>query len=194
VKRLDPDNIVDFLADIVDRRGGESYLGEAVTMREHMLQAAHLAEQAGAAPELVAGALLHDIGHYTGEFPEDALEQGTDNYHQDAGARALAPFFPRLVVDCVRHHVAAKRYLCAARPGYLSRLSDASLHSLALQGGPMSSKEVAEFEEQADLDALTAVREWDDEAKVPGRAIPPFEHYRPLLQGLVDRVRHRAAR
>ena len=157
-------------------------------MREHMLQAAHLAEQAGAAPELIAGALLHDIGHYTGEFPEDALEQGVDNYHQDAGARVLTPFFPPLVVACVRHHVAAKRYLCAARPGYLSRLSDASVDSLALQGGPMSAGEVAEFEKQADLEALTAVREWDDEAKVAGRATPPFEHYRPMLQALVDRA------
>ena len=30
---------------------------------------------------MVAAALLHDIGHYTNEFPEDALEQGIDNHH-----------------------------------------------------------------------------------------------------------------
>jgi predicted HD phosphohydrolase len=106
--------IVAFLADIFARRGADSYLGEQVTMSEHMLQAALLAEEAGAPDALVAGALLHDIGHYTNEFPEDALEQGIDNHHDTAGAAVLAPFFPRLVTDCVRHHVDAKRYLCAA--------------------------------------------------------------------------------
>ena len=29
------------------------------------------------------------------------------------GAEILQDFFPTLVTDCVRHHVAAKRYLCA---------------------------------------------------------------------------------
>ena len=44
---LAPDTIVAFLGDIFARRGGEEYLGEAVTMAEHMLQGAHLAEQGG---------------------------------------------------------------------------------------------------------------------------------------------------
>ena len=45
--KLDRTNIVDFIADIFERRGVESYLGEAVTMSEHMLQGAHFAENAG---------------------------------------------------------------------------------------------------------------------------------------------------
>ena len=43
---LTPGNIVAFLADIFERRGGEEYLGEPVTMAEHMLQGAHFAENA----------------------------------------------------------------------------------------------------------------------------------------------------
>ena len=44
--------------------GGENlYFGEAVTQREHALQAAHLAERHGASDALVVAALLHDIGH-----------------------------------------------------------------------------------------------------------------------------------
>ena len=110
---LTPDNIVAFIADIFERRGADSYLGEQVTMSQHMLQGAQLAEQAGADDEIVAAALLHDIGHYTNEFPDDALERGIDNRHDEAGARVLERFFPDIVTDCVRHHVAAKRYLCA---------------------------------------------------------------------------------
>jgi [1-hydroxy-2-(trimethylamino)ethyl]phosphonate dioxygenase len=144
-QELTPDTIVAFLADIFARRGAESYLGEAVTMSEHMLQGAYLAEAEAASEELVAAALLHDIGHYTGEFGDDYIEQGIDNHHDEAGAQVLQRFFPPLVTDCVRLHVAAKRYLCAADANYFGKLSDASVKTLALQGGPMSAEEAAEF-------------------------------------------------
>ena len=184
--RLGRDNIVDFIADIFARRGAESYLGENVSMSEHMLQGAQLAESVGAADELVAAILLHDIGHYTNEFPEDALEKGIDNIHEEAGAAVLAPYFPEVVVEWVRQHVRAKRYLCAVRPDYFKRLSPASVHTLNLQGGPMSADEVAEFEKNPHLKAIIQVRHWDEAGKVAGQETPPFAHYAPLLQRLVD--------
>jgi len=189
--KLDADSIVDFIADIFARRGADSYLGEAVTMSEHMLQGACLAEQAGADDALVAAALLHDIGHYTSEFPPDAQDQGIDNRHDVAGAAVLAPYFPKRVTDCVRYHVPAKRYLCATDPGYFARLSEASVLTLKLQGGPMSAAEVEAFAMLANLDDILRVRVWDDAAKVAGRATPSFAHYAPLLQRMVDA--HRTA-
>ena len=36
--------IIPFLNDIFDRRGADEYLGEPVTIGEHMLQAAHFAK------------------------------------------------------------------------------------------------------------------------------------------------------
>lgn len=183
--RLDADNIVDFIADIFERQGADSYLGEAVTMSEHMLQGAQLAEQAGAGDELVAAVLLHDIGHYTSEFPPDAQDQGIDNRHNEAGAAVLAPYFPKSVTDCVRHHVPAKRYLCATDPDYFARLSEASVLTLKLQGGPMSAQEVEAFRRLPNLDDVLRVRIWDDEAKVAGRKTPSFSHYVPLLRRVV---------
>ena len=184
--RLGADNIVAFIADIFQRRGADSYLGEPVTMSQHMLQAALLAENAQAGDALVAAALLHDIGHYTSEFPPDAQDQGIDNRHNEAGAAVLAPYFPKSVTDCVRHHVPAKRYLCATDLDYFARLSDASVLTLKLQGGPMDAAEVAAFRRLPNLDDIVRVRVWDDEAKVAGRTTSPFEHYQPLLQRLVD--------
>ncbi len=186
---LTRENIVAFIGDIFNRRGAESYLGEDVTMSEHMLQGAQLAEQAGAPDSMVAAALLHDIGHYTNEFPEDALAQGTDNLHEEAGATVLDAFFPPEVTDCIRWHVAAKRYLCATDPAYLSRLSAASVHTLNLQGGPMTDAEVSEFAGHPNLDAILQVRLWDDQGKVKGQETPPFEYYAPLLQRVVDNFR-----
>lgn len=182
-----PDDIVDFIADIFLRRGAESYLGEAVTMSQHMLQGARLAEEAGASDELIAAALLHDIGHYTNEFGADAAALGVDNHHDEAGAAAIAPYFPSVVTDCVRAHVAAKRYLCAVDPEYFGRLSQASVDTLKLQGGPMSAEEAAAFRRGENLDAIIQVRIWDDEGKDPDRDTPPFDHYAPILRRVAAR-------
>lgn len=175
-------DIVAQIGDILVRRGAESYLGEAVSMQEHMLQAAALAEREGADEPLVVAALLHDVGHYTGEFGEDYIEQGVDNLHEEAGAQLLAAHFPPMVVDCVRLHVAAKRYLCATDAAYFAKLSPASVATLALQGGPMTAAEAAAFERETHFGEAVRVRRWDDAAKVPGTATPDFVHYAPALR------------
>jgi len=135
---------------------------------------------------MITAALLHDIGHYTNEFPEDALEKGTDNHHDTAGAAVLAGFFPQAITDCVRYHVAAKRYLCATDDNYFARLSAASVHTLDLQGGPMNDAEVRAFAERTNLDAIVQVRIWDDAGKVKDKVTPGFNHYAPMLQRVVD--------
>jgi predicted HD phosphohydrolase len=183
---LDAGNIVALLGDIFERRGGEEYLGEQVTMAEHMLQGAHFAEQRGEREEIIVAALLHDIGHFTSEFGSFTIDDTDDRFHEDAGAQLLERFFPSLVVDCVRFHVLAKRYLCAVNPDYLGRLSDASLHSLKLQGGPLNEAEVAEFEKNPNLQDIVSVRLLDDEAKVAGLETPVFAHYAPMVQRIVE--------
>ena len=185
--KLDRSNVVEFIADIFERRGAESYLGEQVSMSEHMLQGAVLAQAEGAPEELVAAALLHDIGHYTSEFGPMSLGDERDNYHEESGAKVLAPFFPPVITECVRLHVPAKRYLCATDKGYHDRLSEASRHTLMLQGGPMNAGEVAAFESNPFHKEAVRVRIWDDEGKKPGVKTPDFRHYVPLLQRVVER-------
>ncbi len=185
-QKLDRETIVPFLAEIFERRGAEEYLGEPVTIAEHMLQGAWLAESEGAGDELVAAALLHDIGHFTSEFGTYSPDDVEDKHHDDAGAEVLAPFFPLLVTECVRLHVAAKRYLCATDPTYFGKLSQASVHTLSLQGGPMSEKEVAGFRENPFHDEAVRVRIWDEGGKVAEMKTRAFRDYAPLLQRVVD--------
>ena len=184
---LTPDTIVAFIADIFERRGGEEYLGEPVTMAEHMLQGAAIAEESGMDEEIIVAALLHDIGHFTSEFGMFSMEDTEDRLHEEAGAQVLERFFPSVVTDCVRHHVAAKRYLCATRPEYFDRLSEASIHSLNLQGGPMSAAEVADFGANPNLRKIIQVRYLDEAAKRPDMTTPPFAHFAPMVQRIVDR-------
>ena len=183
---LTPDNIVAFLGNIFIRHGAISYLGEQVTTSEHMLQGALLAEEANAPDALIAGILLHDIGHYVHEVSHAAFVQGIDDYHDKVGAALLAPFFPTMVTACIGCHVAAKRYLCATESDYFDRLSPASVHTLRLQGSPMSESETAKFANNPELEFLLQVRIWDEEAKVPGKKTRSFAYYAPLLESLVD--------
>lgn len=183
---LGPHNVVAFIEDLFERRGGQEYLGEPVTMAQHMLQGATMAERNGLADVIIASALLHDIGHFTSTFGTFAMDDTADRFHEQAGAAFLEPFFPPVVTDCVRHHVAAKRYLCATRPAYRDRLSEASLHSLNLQGGPMTAEEIAAFEKEPNLQAIIQVRYLDDAGKRVDMKTQPFAHFAPMLQRLVD--------
>ena len=72
------------------------------------------------------------------------------------------------MINCVRRHVATKRYPCATWPEYFDRLSQASVHLLMLQGGPMSPQEVAEFERNPNLDDILQVHFFDEAGKEPG--------------------------
>lgn len=177
--------VIEQLADVFLRRGADSYLGEALSMSEHMYQCAMLAEHDGCGEALVAACLLHDIGHYSGEFDEDALGWAEDNRHDVTGGALLARSFPAAVSEPVRLHVAAKRYLCAVEPGYFERLSPASVHSLTLQGGPMSPAEAESFASRPHAQAAVRLRRYDEAAKRDDINAPGFEHWRPLLVRLL---------
>lgn len=174
------------LAELFAGAVSAEYLGEPVTMAQHMLQAGARAEAAGAPPHLVAAALLHDIGHVEGEVVTGRdLMAGHDNRHSHTGADLLGRWFGPEVSEPVRLHVAAKRYLCAVEPGYYDRLSEASKYTLEVQGGVMTPRQAAEFAGLPGAADAVAVRRWDEEAKDPEAATPSFEHFLPLLDALM---------
>jgi [1-hydroxy-2-(trimethylamino)ethyl]phosphonate dioxygenase len=162
--------------------GAGAYLGEPVSMTEHMLQSAYAAEGEGAEPRLVAAALLHDYGHFIHEYEEDAAEHGIDTQHEEVGHAFLSQHFGPEIAEPIRMHVAAKRYLCATDPSYLDELSPASILSLELQGGPYSPAEVSEFERSPYAEDAVRLRRWDDVGKVAGLETPDLEHYRAVLE------------
>jgi gamma-butyrobetaine dioxygenase len=177
----EPSGIVGRIARLFAEQGSRAYLGEPVSLSEHMLQSAHVAELEGAPPTLVVAALLHDLGHLVHGLADDAADHGIDTVHEEAGARWLAPYFGPEVTEPIRLHVAAKRYLCATDPEYLALLSPASIHSLQLQGGPHTADDDAAYAATPfALDAV-AVRRWDDTGKLPGQVVPGFEHFRAAL-------------
>jgi len=179
----------DAVFSLFSAHGSSDYVGEPVSQLSHALQAAALARGAGAAPAVVAAALLHDVGHMVGlAEPARHARMGDCGTvaHEGVGAAWLEErgFAPR-VAALVRRHVDAKRFLCFAEPGYAARLSPASVTTLGFQGGPMGAEEAAAFAADAEKETILAMRRWDEAAKDPAAAVPPLEAYRELLESLV---------
>jgi len=164
------------------RKGGRAYEGEGITQLEHALQTAAQAEAIGAPPTLIAAALLHDLGHLLNDQGETPTLRGVDDLHQFAALPFLRPLYGNDVLEPIRMHVDAKRYLCATRADYYAALSADSKRSLVLQGGVYSADEASRFIEQPHAEYAVKIRLWDDLAKIPGAATPPLAHFVPALE------------
>jgi predicted HD phosphohydrolase len=171
-----------------DGPGGVSFLA-------HALQCAAAAEAAHPADEeLIAAALLHDVGWLLPRPAEGALltaapgtagtaEEVFIARHDATGAAHLRALgFSHRLCALVAGHVAAKRYLVATEPAYAAALSPGSTWTLAQQGGPMSPAEAAAFAAHPLTPLCLALRRWDEAAKVPGLATPPWEAHAPRLR------------
>jgi predicted HD phosphohydrolase len=152
----------------------------ALSVLAHALQCAQLAQWAEASPALVAAALLHDIGHLIA--PLGAGD--ADELHELRALGLLTGAFDRDVIEPIRLHVAAKRYLAAVDARYLPALGAAASRRLAMQGGAMKAEEAREFEARPFAAQAVALRRWDDLANEPGRRTPPLAYYIDWLQGV----------
>ena len=172
------------IAELFSTGISEEYLGEDVKLVEHMLQCADLARESGASDALVVAALLHDIGHLLVTDAVEAHETGRDAHHDEVGAAWVAARFPKSVSEPVRLHVAAKRYLVSTDPSYLELLSEASIHTLAMQGGVMTPEECEEFLAIPGAREGVQLRLWDDIGKIRNKPTSELSSFEVAISGL----------
>jgi len=172
---------IEALTDVLEQQGAEQYGSERVSQLQHALQCAWLAEKEEHDVSLIAAALLHDIGHLRHQFGENHVLRGIDDRHEDIGYKYLSQHFPDAVCKPVQMHVDAKRYLCAVDTHYLETLSEGSVRSLELQGGPYNNIEAANFIQKPFAREAVKLRIWDDLAKEPDLETPPLSHFLPFL-------------
>jgi len=165
------------LIDIYENKASGRYGLSDVNQLQHALQSAALAQANGEAATFVVAALLHDVGHMIHEFGQDAAEEGIDDRHEERAACWLAGHFGAEVTEPIRLHVPAKRYLCATEPSYFGKLSEDSVLSLSLQGGPMSADEAEQFAREPYFEDAVRLRRIDEMAKDANAVTPPFAHY-----------------
>ncbi|MCL6416939.1 HD domain-containing protein [Aestuariirhabdus sp. Z084] len=172
---------IDKIVDLFSVEGNQTY-GENITQTEHAVQCAELAARSGAGNELIAAALLHDIGHLLA-----ATDVAFGNYQHDrVGADYLSAYFPPAVTEPIRLHAQAKRYLCSVEEGYLADLSTASLDSFHHQGGLMTEEEQRAFMQQEYAEEAIQLRRWDDEGKIEEMSLQPFAQYRVYLEAAIQ--------
>jgi phosphonate degradation associated HDIG domain protein len=180
-------DIVRQIEELFDQFGHGHYDGaraEPVSARAHALQCAQLAEWADAPETLVVAALLHDIGHF---IAPNAAMDAIDDVHELRALGFLASGFGAEVIEPIRLHVQAKRYLVAVDPPYAQTLSPASVHTLRLQGGAMSPDEVNLFATLPHAAQAVSLRRWDDRAKTPGRLTASLDYYLTLVEAVRTR-------
>jgi phosphonate degradation associated HDIG domain protein len=155
--------------------------GEAIDQRQHALQCASLAQREGRSHELITAALLHDFGHLLVSYAEP-LPDGADDGHEYAAIPFLRGLFPDAVLEPIRMHVQAKRYLCAMDPAYRAALPGGAKRSLLAQGGPFSASEAAQYIRRPFARDALALRRWDDQAMAPDANPPDWSHFRAALE------------
>jgi [1-hydroxy-2-(trimethylamino)ethyl]phosphonate dioxygenase len=156
------------------------YIGEKVTMSEHMIQTAMLAEKTNCSSNLVCSSLLHDYGHFILENPDDLVAKNQDGKHEDVGCSFLEKYFIEDVLGPIKYHVEAKKYL-AREKNYYDLLSEASKISLKLQGGVMNEEEAKKFEKNKFFESSIKLRKFDEIAKKSGLKIKSINEYKNLL-------------
>ena len=156
------------------------YIGEKVTMSEHMIQTAMIAEEKNSSSNLICSSLLHDYGHFILENPDDLVKKNKDGKHEDIGYEFLKNYFSRDVLGPIKYHVKAKKYLARDKK-YYSLLSQASKISLKMQGGVMSNAESKKFETNEFFENSIKLRKFDEMAKKSGLKIKSINEYKNLL-------------
>jgi len=94
----------------------------------------------------------------------------------------LRGLFPDAVLEPIRLHVDAKRYLCRIDAGYWAELSPASQHSLELQGGIFDETQAEAFMQQPYAQEAVRLRRYDDLAKTPLKVVPALAHFEFYLK------------
>jgi len=157
--------------------GSGDYIGEKISQREHVVQAALLAEKYFTENaccdklknEVVLGAQYHDVGNML-EFEYPGKYELTENLgilnHEKHGANFLRENGANeIICELVLGHVFTKRYLISKNRDYFNKLSDASKQTFEYQGGLLSPEEMVMYEENPLFQFHLKIREWDDKAK-----------------------------
>lgn len=138
--------------ELLDRFGERVY-SDNTSLAEHAKASAVAAKQRGFDRDMIIAAFLHDIGMLLPPGLPSRLG------HETMGANYLAELgFNERVVEVVRQHVNAKRYLCTMRMYFFDQLNPQQQRRLIEQGGPMAEREARLFEHHPYFDDLLRLR------------------------------------
>ena len=108
------------------------------------------------------------------------VKKKLDGKHEEIGYEYLKKFFKQDVVEPIKYHVKAKRYLARSKK-YYNQLSKASKISLELQGGILNKKESKDFEKNKFFIDAVKLRKFDESAKKICINMKNIDEYKNIL-------------
>jgi predicted HD phosphohydrolase len=181
-----PINNLNDLLCLYEESGQLQYAGEPVNQIEHAWQSMQWAAKVNASASMQLAAFFHDLGHLFQQVAGSPTLQGVDDKHERIGSAILERVFDSSVSVPVALHVDAKRYLVSVDRSYMSQLSDDSIRSLELQGGPMTQAEQGRFKANPFWRHAVKLRQWDERSKEAGRSIPDMSEVKAFLSALAS--------
>lgn len=181
-------DIIDHIFVILQRYGSQT-AGGRVSLLDHVLQTAAIAEGDGAPAALIAAAVLHEYGHVAPDLQAGRSQPGTNGQHaaplpgspEEAGAHFLARYFVPAVTEPIRLHDAARRYLWTVTPAYFDTIASAAPRHLHQPGSLFSDAEVRAFEASPHFAAAIRLRQYDGRAWTPGAPTQALGYFRTYL-------------
>jgi phosphonate degradation associated HDIG domain protein len=185
-------NVLQEILDLYQTQGQRQYGNEVISQLDHALQCASLAEQASETAQTIAASLLHDLGHLLAAQRPSKPDHDTDkdDLHQYIALPFLRSHFPDAVLEPIRMHVDAKRYLCLVDSSYWDALSPASKQSLELQGGVFDRAQATAFMALPFALESVRLRRYDDMAKVKDLKAPALSHFKSYLESVMVHQPH----
>lgn len=186
----DDDVVVDRVFRLYRKHGQNDYIGESVSITNHSIQAAMMAQTEGQDEEVIVAALFHDIGHLVGmasKLPQ--MDKWGTVDHDAVGGRFLRDEgFPSRVCRLVENHVMAKRYLVTTDADYYQSLSEASRQTLKFQGGKLTRDELIAYEADPLRKLYVKFRQWEEQAKdeIPESQLPDIDSFRPMVRRVLN--------
>jgi predicted HD phosphohydrolase len=162
--------LINDIDQLFGRHGDRPYDGrgtEPLTILQHALHCAQLAEWADADESLVAACVLHGTSQMLG----DATGESSD----DRALAWLADGFGPEVLEPIRLQSAARRYLHA---------TDADFRGTLASETPMSLAEQLEFDATPQSARALQLARLILQAQTPIERVPPLDYYLALLEDL----------
>lgn len=181
------------MLELLAKHGDKPYPGEAITLLEHSIRTAWLAEQEKVPSTKIVAALLHNLEQILYNPGQNAAPTGKDNAPEEiTHHHYIRRWFGEPVFEPIRMQPEATRYLQAKEPEYASQISETSAKELQKGKGPMTEAEADAFLKLPYAEAAIRLRHWHDMAMVQNLSAPPLDHFLPHLDAastVTDHIR-----
>ena len=175
--------VIEEIIGLFEEYGNYQYTSENITLTEHMILCAMMAESENCDIEMIIAAFLHDIGHLL--ILQEINQSCLMSHDFVAKQYLLSKGFNYRIASLVGNHTQAKKYFVKLFPNYYQNPSK----TYQYQSEIMTDREMLQFKKDPFFKDLLIISEFDDRSKISNVRINSLEYYRKLLTDYFDNIK-----